>query len=215
MQHFGYPVFLGLVVVSTFVFGSLSFAQQPDSIGSVTALEGKATITHSGSLQSEPLILHSLLYQEDTIQTEAASKTKLTFADGTIVMLGEKSTLTITKFVYAPPQKTHSLFFSIPLGIFRMLAQKILPQSQFEVTTSTAVAALRGTDWMGEATVESTGIVVLVGQVAVTSVRPEISGEVLLTNGMGTDVASEQPPLAPKRWGATRINAMRRATTLP
>jgi hypothetical protein len=194
---------------------ALVLAQQQQSIGAVTALQGKATVMHPGSTHAEALTKQSLLYQDDTIQTEGASKLTLTFSDGTVLFLGEQSTLKITKFVYAPQQSTHSALFAIPKGIFRAIARKILPQSQFEISTTTAVAALRGTDWLGEVLPDSTAVVVLQGQVAVSHIRAEIVGEVLLTEGMGTDVKGNQPPTTPKKWGEARVNALRKAVMLP
>ena len=204
-----------LALVSSIPFGSNALAQQPERIGSVTALQGKATVIHTGSTQSEPLALQSPLYPVDLIQTEAASKIKLTFIDETVLTLGEKSKLLITSFVYAPKQNAHMAFFTIPQGVFRAIAQKILPQSRFEVATTNAVAALRGTEWLGEVKLDSTAIVVLEGKVSVSHAGTDIPGEVVLTEGMGTDVDRWHPPTAPKRWGKARLDALRNATMLP
>jgi hypothetical protein len=216
MKYFWHP---GLSLILTFVslvlFGPIALAQQPDRVGYVTALQGEATVLHEGSTQLEPLAPLSPLYPLDIIQTQAVSKIKLTFTDGTVLTLGEKSKLRITEFVYAPKQNTHTALFTISLGVFRAIVQKILPQSRFEVATTTAVAALRGTEWLGEVKPDSTAIAVLAGKVSVSHINPDIPGEVVLTEGMGTDVDKLQSPTAPKKWGKARIDALWKATKLP
>jgi hypothetical protein len=100
-------------------------------------------------------------------------------------------------------------------GTFRAVVQRVLPEGIFEVHTSNAVAAIRGTDWMARVETDTTAVVVLEGMVSVRHVRSDIGGAVVLRAGMGTDVRDWQPPTPPKRWGAPRIEALRQATTLP
>lgn len=206
---------LGFVFVAMISFAPIVLAEQPEPVGSVAALQGKATVIHAASTEPELLAVQSSLYPVDIVQTEADSKIKLQFIDGTVMALGEKSKLLITSFVYAPMKKAHSAFFTIPQGIFRAIARKILPQSRFEVTTTNTVAALRGTDWLGEVTPDLTSIVVLDGRVTVSHTGTDIPGEVVLTKGMGTDVDRWQPPSPAKRWGQNRVEALKKATALP
>jgi hypothetical protein len=149
------------------------------------------------------------------IYTLAASKIKLTLRDGTELSLGEDSVLTLSKFVYAPRQQTHNVLLRIVTGAFRAIAKNVLPQANFEVETTTAVAAIRGTEWLGQVSPEATAIFVAQGTVAVRHVDPRIGGEVVLTAGMGTDVRGQSPPTAPRQWGAARIEALQQAVTLP
>ena len=48
-------------------------AQQPKSIGQVTALEGKVAVLRQGKFAPEPLTLHKLVFQEDIIETDRTS----------------------------------------------------------------------------------------------------------------------------------------------
>jgi ferric-dicitrate binding protein FerR (iron transport regulator) len=100
-------------------------------------------------------------------------------------------------------------------GVFRLVVTAIMPRSTFEVHTTNAVAAIRGTDWLGQVQRDATALVVLEGEVVVTHARPEVQGSVQLTAGMGTDVVGQQPPAPPKQWGAARLQALLTATTLP
>jgi hypothetical protein len=49
-------------------------AQQPKSIGQVTALEGKVSALRQGKFAPEPLTLHKPVFQEDIIETDRTSK---------------------------------------------------------------------------------------------------------------------------------------------
>jgi hypothetical protein len=209
---------LRLVVVlglfSFLPYASPAHAQQAKRIGTVSALEGKATVLHQGKFTPEPLAIHQPIFPEDIIETDVGSKIRLTLIDATAVMLGERSRVVIDRFVYAPQQQTLTARLTVLSGIFRAIIKELLPQSTFEVTTPTAIAAIRGTDLMGEVRAESTAIVVLEGTVVVSNVRPRFRGLTTLTPGTGTTVLTDQPPSAPTRWSESRIEALRRATAL-
>jgi hypothetical protein len=90
----------------------------------------------------------------------------------------------------------------------------MLSPSTVEVITPTAIAAIRGTDLMGEVTADSTAIVVLEGTVGVSNVRPMFRGLSTLTPGMGTTVKADEPPSTPTRWSESRIEGLRKATAV-
>jgi hypothetical protein len=203
-----------LVYWGIIVFATVAVAQQPDSIGRVMALTGQATVQHTGSAQAVPLTMLSPLYQGDLIRTQAAAKVRMALVDGTTLALGEQSTVRISDFVYAPAQQTRKSLLTVVEGIFRVLTT-VLPGSTFEVHTTNAVAAVRGTDWLGQVQRDATAMVVLQGDVEVTQARLEVQGSVRLTAGLGTDVLGQQPPTPPKPWGAARVQALLTATTLP
>jgi hypothetical protein len=205
----------GLVCWSLIWGATLTEAQQLTPIGRVTALEGTVIGHHTGSAGAERLHLQSFVYQEDRIQTMAASKAQLVLVDDTVLTLGPESSLRLTEYVYAPPSQEQKSVLQMVAGVFRVVVQKVLPGGVFEVYTSNAVSAIRGTDWMVEVKPDATAVVVLEGQVAVRHARPDIGGTVILTAGMGTDVRGNQAPTPPKQWGAARVEALRQATTLP
>jgi hypothetical protein len=80
--------------------------------------------------------------------------------------------------------------------------------------TPTAAAAIRGTDLMGKDTADTTAIVVLEGEVAVSNFRPMIRGLSTLTSGMGTTVRADEAPSTPTGWSESRTEGLRRATAI-
>lgn len=196
------------------LLASIAWAQSPQSIGHVTGIEGQATVLRQGKFAPEPLAVQKPVFQEDIIQTDAGAKIRITLIDDTVISLGEKSRLELKEFLYNARQPTRTGRLTITSGVFRALIKKLIPQSTFEVITPTTVAAIRGTDLMGEVSPDSTAIVVLEGTVNISNVRPRVPGSTALTAGMGTTVRADEPPSAPTQWSEARIEALRRATTI-
>jgi hypothetical protein len=204
-------VILGLL---TLLLSAVAQAQDGKSIGHVTGLEGKVTVLPQGKFTPEILALRRSVFQEDIIETDRASKVRITLIDATVISLGEQSRLELRQFSHEARHQTRAGRLAITLGVFRAILKEMLPPSTFEVTTPTAIAAIRGTDLMGEVSSNSTAIVVLDGTVGVVNIRPTVLDQAVLTAGMGTTVTSDQPPSAPTRWSESRIEALRRVTTL-
>jgi hypothetical protein len=205
----------GLIIFSLCSTASSVWPQAQESIGRVTAVEGRATVLRQGRFAAEAVTPQKPVFQEDIIETDVASKVRITLTDATVISLGERSRLELKQFLYDPRQQTRTASFTIPLGIFRAIIKKLMPQTTMEIITPTAVAAIRGTDLMGEVSAESTAIVVLEGTVLVSNVRPRFRGLATLTQGTGTTVVDDQPPGAVTKWSDSRIEALRRATTVP
>jgi len=81
------------------------------------------------------------------------------------------------------------------------------------VTTGTAIASVRSTDWVIEAKPDDTAVFVVDGRVQV--VNRGQTGGVLLYPGFGTDVRPDSPPTTPKRWGQARVDSALARTRLP
>jgi hypothetical protein len=190
-------------------------AQAPASIGTVDALVGDCTVVRFGDSGANALAVGTALYEGDRIRTEAGSRLRLAFADGTVVQLGESTDLLLDWFLHAPEAGTQNVLLRASSGIFRVILELVLPRAAFEVQTTTAVASVRGTDWITEATADATAIVALEGQVAIRNLQPAIAGEVVLGPGEGTTVTADAPPTAPAVWGDARRNQFIERTTVP
>ena len=202
-------------IILLLLWSTPSPAQAPVSIGMVDALVGDCTVIRFGRSGASTLAVGTALYEGDRIRTEAGARLKLEFVDGTVVQLGESTDLVLDWFLYVPDVNTQSTLLSVSSGIFRVILELVLPRAAFEVQTATAVATVRGTDWITEVTPEATAIVALDGQVAVRNIQPPIAGEVVLGPGEGTTVTAAAPPTAPTVWGDARRNQFIERTTVP
>jgi ferric-dicitrate binding protein FerR (iron transport regulator) len=197
------------------VWSTPSPAQAPTSIGTVDALVGECTVVRFGQSGASPLAVGAELYEGDRLRTEAGARLRLAFIDGTVVQLGESTDLVLDWFLVAPDVNTQNVLLRVSSGIFRVILELVLPRAAFEVQTSTAVATVRGTDWISEATPAATATVALEGQVAIRNIQPAIPGEVVLGPGEGTTVNAGAPPGPVTVWGDARRNQFIDRTTVP
>jgi hypothetical protein len=177
-------------------------------IGRVLAVRGEVFVDEGATPQR--LIDDSPVHGGDTIVTRAG-KAKIALADGTVVSIGENTRWQLGDL--AGRGSAARLRTTLLSGVLRPIIDKAKGAGGFEVETETAIAAVRGTDWLIEATPERTSVAVLRGIVAVTG-RAEPQRTVLLQSpGQGTDVPRGAPPTDPVPWGIRRLaDTMARAT---
>jgi hypothetical protein len=190
-------------------------AQAPVAIGTVEALVGDCTVARFGGSGAGALAIGSELYEGDRIRTAAGARLRLGFVDGTVIQLGESTDLVLDWFLHAPEAGTQNVLLRVSSGILRAIVELVLPRAAVEVHTTTAVASVRGTDWISEVTPAATATVALEGQVALRNIEPAIAGEVVLGPGEGTTVNVGAPPTAPTVWGDARRNQFIDRTTVP
>ncbi len=142
----------------------------------------------------------------------ATGKARIELVDGTLLSVGENSRMRIAQV--APPGTTPATRVELISGALRLLVVKATPAARFEVETETAIAAVRGTDWIVEAMPANTGVVVLTGSVDVTSRTPARTTVRLDRSEAGTDVPRGGAPTPPARWGAPRLSALLARTSL-
>lgn len=183
-------------------------------VGAIAALKGTAIVIRATGDKVEPANIGLALYQQDIIESGPDSKIKIVFKDDTVVMLGADGTLKITEYVYAPETESRSSLLSISRGIMRTVVNLFVPDSRFEVQTATAVASVRGTEWVTEAEPGNTNLLVFTGTVLVTSADPSITGETVLNDGDGTNVLANQPPEAARTWSQDKVQAFRDRTLI-
>jgi hypothetical protein len=206
---------LAMVMLLAVLAAGPAGARAADAVGSVSALTGQAEVTGAGDSQARPLAPGAEVFEGDRIRTAADAKLRLSLKDGSVLTLGAATELNLDRFHYAPEQAARNALLEVPQGILRVLVELLVAHSTFEVESNTAVASVRGTEWIAEAGPDATAIVALDGRVAVRNAQPEITGEVVLLPGDGTTVRPGQPPPAPTQWGAARKNAFIERTALP
>ena len=194
---------------------ALVAAQDSSAVAEVTALVGAGTVTPFGGGDETALVVGTGLHEGDRIRTDAGARAKLEFVDGAVVQLGENTDFVLEWTLYVPETGTQNTLFRMTSGILRVIADLVLPRTTFEVRTETAVASVRGTDWITEAAPGNTAIVALDGEVAVRSSNPTITGEVVLGPGEGTGVAADAVPNPVTVWGDARRESFIERTSVP
>ena len=122
-------------------------------------------VTRQGETQARPLALGAEVFEGDRIRTAADAKLRLAAGGrlGAHARRGDRPRAS-SRFHYAPEQAARNVLLEVPRGIIRVLVELLVAHSAFEVQTKTAVASVRGTDWIAEAMPDATAIVALAGR---------------------------------------------------
>ena len=183
-------------------------AEDADKVGAVLAVRGAVFTDSAGRCSRSPR------RRPRRCSTIVATdgKAKIALDDGTIISVGEHTRVRISQFRKAAQVTRTKL--ELVSGALRVLVAKVAPNGHFEIETETAVAVVRGTDWLIEATPDRTSVALLEGDVAVTGRDPQARGSVALQQaGQGTDVRRGAAPTPPVPWGARRLaDLLARAT---
>ncbi len=164
----------------------------------VRSLAGKAYLTRRDG-STEELLAGSLLYLGDRLQTTSAASATIEFADGSILTLNGGSELSLDHLsAYGETGMVDSRLRLLKGRAETRVTPANGPGSRFEIHTSSAISAVRGTEYRiafieGSQTsnVEVTGGAVDVSDTAVTENK-------LVGKGFGTVVQAGRPPLPPK-----------------
>jgi hypothetical protein len=199
---------LGILTLLTWGTGARGESSKP--IGSVTAVQREANVTHEGRLDVALVKLGESVLFKDFYETKTQAKLKLLFDDDSILSLGENTKLQIAENIYDPAKSQRSTVVNMVNGSVRALVGKVFggAGSKFEIHTPTAAAAARGTYFIVWTTKEGghdpTGVVNIgeSGKVVVSNINPAIQGSIELGKNQYTLVEENQPPIP-----ATKIDA--------
>ena len=134
-------------------------AQERQSAAELIALMGTAEIKSPGDTQFRPAKVKDKLYQQDQIRTLADSRAKLFFADESILVLSDNTTIDIAKFQTNPQGGRQSALMKVLHGSLRFIVTKVsaADKPDFEIEGKTAVMGIRGTDGIFETRSPDTG----------------------------------------------------------
>lgn len=190
-------------------------AQPAGAIGEVADVVGQALVTRHGESEPEALTEGQAVREGDRIQTGEGARVRLRLEDGSVLQLGEDTECYLDWVLFAPALDMRDILIEVPLGIIRSIVEAVVPRSSVRLVTDTAIASVRGTDWIVEADPEVTAIVALEGEIAVRNVAPDLRAEVVLGPGEGTSVPAGEPPAPPSVWGDERRQSFIERTEVP
>jgi hypothetical protein len=168
--------------------------------GSLAAVRGTAVVR---------LAAGDDVFVDDILRTGAASRALVVCGDGLQIAMGPGTELAVRSFVADEPGGVR-VVLGLLQGITRLIGGLVEGGRAIEIDTRTAVASVRSTEWLVESTAKGTGVLSLVGEVAV---RALAGGSVVLRPGEGSDVAPGAAPKPPALWGeARRRDAIARTT---
>lgn len=166
--------------------------------GHLSRLTGAVAVLRNGAETAAGI--GSDILVTDTVRTGTDGKAEVTFTDGSVLTVGPDSEVAVSFF--APDASESVALLDLISGIARMTVNKATAWGRFEVRTTTAVASVRGTEYLVEALPDKSSVFVAEGRVAVSSRVG--AGTIILRQGQGVDVTKEYVDLVAKTWGDKR-----------
>jgi hypothetical protein len=138
----------------------------------------------------------------EAVRTGSAGKVLLDCQGGLQIAVGPASEVRLDRYLAEGGGRLEAAL-DMAFGIVRLLTGAPRPGRSIEVETRAAVASVRSTEWLVEATPRGTGVLAIEGRVEVTGAGVTVA----LDPGFGTDVAPGRPPEPPHLWGDARRSA--------
>jgi hypothetical protein len=171
-------------------------------VGKVGRIQGMVSATLAGKTLA--VGVGGPVFLDQTFKTGAEGRLEIEFVDGTKFTVGEKSTVTIDRFVFDPGGIKNAIRLGV-VGPFRFVTGKIGKTLGAEVAVKTPVGTLgiRGTDVWGGPIDRQYGVFLIRGIVTVSAG----GGQVVLSRpGSGTNVARPGAPPGPvKQWPKDKV----------
>ena len=168
----------------------------------VAEVAPKATLSHEGKLSD--VTVGAALSAKDVLKTGASGRVAVACSDGSQVTVGPDTEINLGSLIGEEGEST-SIGMSLHRGIARFLAP-VRTWGTFNVFGPVAVASVRSTEWIMETPKRGTNVFVMQGVVEVQSKR---GTTVHLSPTYGVDVAPDGTMAAPKKWGASRVAAVK------
>jgi hypothetical protein len=119
-------------------------------IGKVISVQERVIIIHSDDEYGYNADKDLPVFEQDIINTHEKGRIEILLNDGSTIILGPKTRLELTKSAYDSKMKTRSSLINMIVGKARFIVTKLtsFKSSDFKVKTKTAVAGVRGSDFV-------------------------------------------------------------------
>ena len=136
---------LGAFFAGLVLFPNAAMAQSNDArIGAAAAVRNQVTAARVSG-QHQPLTRGNPVYQDQTVRTGADSVAQLLFSDQTTLSIGQRSEVTLDRYVYDPANRTGGgASVSMTRGALRFVSGSQDPRN-YQVRTPVATIGVRGT----------------------------------------------------------------------
>jgi hypothetical protein len=193
-------VWLRTMLAAVALGGLMRSLAAQDAVGEVVRTQGHVTKIHGAG--ETALGIGAKVTVGDSIVTGEDGKVDLRFTDGSLLTVGPASRVEVARYAPKAGGGGGEALLSLVNGIIKLIVDDGTRWSRFAVETETAVASVRGTEWLVDATKDTSAVLVLSGSVEVAG---RSAGPVFkLGPGQGTDIKAGAAPTPPKVWGAAR-----------
>lgn len=195
---------------------SLSTAAMADDVyGTMMVVKGDVKITSAKTKQTDPGKVGGKVYPGDMITAGSDSRAKIVMSDKNVLNISPDSQMTIAKYESNAASGAHNVELKVDYGKVRASVEQKYDgeKNQFNIRTPTAVAGVRGTDFLTafNKANNTTQVTTFSGVVAVgqPGANGKISNPVYVKPGQTTNVMDGKAPEAPKAVPKEDLNNMK------
>ncbi|MFN8644081.1 MAG: FecR family protein [Candidatus Binatia bacterium] len=171
-----------------------------EDVGTVASLRGQAEIGRGGAFT--PAAVGAAVQLGDQLRTGADGQLRVVFRDDSVIDLAAGSSMKVDTQVFDPGASRFTSLLSLAAGKARAIVSKAYgaPGASYEVQTPTAVAGVRGTEFLIEydAKRDATDVIGIEGRVMVRTLAERLNDTVYITAAQGTTVVRGMAPTAPE-----------------
>jgi len=186
-------------LVAAFVIAARVEAQS--EAGTVAAVAGALQLQRGGTWQNAGIGVP--VFVGDRLRTGATDRAKVVFADDSVLDLGPDTELLLDKQVFDAATHRFQSLLHLAKGKIRAWVSDYYrePRARYEVETPTAIAGVRGTEFIASynPSAEVTDIVGIADQVEVVAKLAMIGSAVQVGPRLHTQVQKGRFPTAPQR----------------
>ncbi len=201
-----FRIFLAVAIIgftATILVYNSPLGAKTKEAGAVSRIKPEAAILSLGKKSNAQK--GATVLMDDELTTGKKARLEVRLKDETVLTLGENAKIKIDRFVYDPAGKSGK-FVAAVKGAFRFTTGKLAKAAskEIEIRTPVATIGVRGTDFWGGPIDNTYGVLLLNGQVEITT----SGGKVTLDRpGQGVTISSPtSPPSAPNIWAKERVD---------
>ena len=165
-----------LIALSLILIGSISIYADRQTLAIATFVKGKVYYRRKNKVKR--VKLHNIFHMKDVIYTSKRSRVSIQIGPSSIIQLAQKSKITLGNLLEAKTKR--NILLKLNNGqVYAKVIKKLRKDSSFKVAMPTAIAGVRGTQFMVSENKSAkkkkdipSGVYVKEGNVAVNSLEP-------------------------------------------
>lgn len=209
--------FSAVIFLFSVILTSTAWAQEMSGV--MMVVKGDIKVTSAKDAKTEAAKIGKKVFAGDTIVAGADSRAKIVMSDKNILNISPDSKVIIEKYTSDAKSDAKNVEIKVEYGKVRAQVEQKYDgeKSKFNIKTPTAVAGVRGTDFVTSFNRETrqSAIVTFSGMVAVGTPGPrgEIQNPVFVRPGQTTNVGEGKAPEAPKALPKEDLKNMNQETS--
>ena len=197
--------YMSLALVAMMAFATSQKVESQNEINvTMMVVKGDIKVTYGKTGTTISSRVGNKVYPGDTITSGADSRAKIVMSDKNVLNISPDSKITIAKYENDPSKDARNVELKVDYGKVRAGVEQKYDgeKNKFNIRTPTAVAGVRGTDFVTgyNPSNQQTRIVTFTGVVAAGQPGPggQILNAVFVKPGMATNIMMGKPPEPPR-----------------